>query len=301
MARVKIKQVDSFTRVPHTGNPAGVVLEGKELTERQMQSIAREMNVSETAFLLPPTRQGADMRIRWFTPTMEVPICGHATVAAFHSLAEEERAGMVKAGKYEFALETASGVLPVSVEKEEGKISVMMGLKLHPTERTPQLKVDLVRLLNISPAEFESRIAITRSDYLLVPIKRLHTLFTMKPNLMNMIHFLSSRNLGGLCVFTTETIDRESVVHSRFFAPHRGINEDPVTGSAHGPLAVALYENGMLELKDGRCVFQGEQGDAIGRRGRVTVELNVDDNKPVSVKIGGSAVTVMEGDMVVDD
>lgn len=301
MARIKIRQVDSFTSVPYTGNPAGVVLEGKELTERQMQSIAREMNISETAFLLPPSRPGPDVRIRWFTPTMEVQMCGHATVAAFHSLAEEERMGITNQGKYDFQVETLSGILPVDVVKEDGRISIMMGLKLHPLEKATHLKVDLVRLLNISPAEFENRISITKCDYLMVPIKRLHTLFTLKPNLLNMASFLSSRNLGGMCIFTTETIDRESVVHSRFFAPHHGINEDPVTGSSHGPLAVCLYENGLLDVKDGRRVFQGEQGDAIGRRGRVTVELNVDDNKPVSVRIGGSAVTVMEGEMVVHD
>ena len=301
MARIKIKQVDSFTTVPHTGNPAGVVLDGKDLTEKQMQSIAREMNVSETAFILPPTKREANLRIRWFSPTIEVPICGHATVAAFHSLAEEGRMGMAKSGKYDFQVETASGVLPVNVSKENGKCSVMLGLKLHPFEKATQLKVDLVRLLNISTAEFENRISISKSDYLLVPLKRLHTLFTLKPNMMAMANFLSLRNFGGLCVFTTETVDRESIVHSRFFAPHHGINEDPVTGSSHGPLAVCLYENGILDIKDGRCVFQGEQGDAIGRRGRVTVEINVGENKPLSVKIGGNAVTVLEGEMVVHD
>src|SRR5206468_12305952 len=98
MARIRIKQVDSFTTVPHTGNAAGVVLDGKALTERQMQAIAREMIVSETAFVLPSTKMGADLRIRWFTPTVEVKMCGHATVASFHSLAEEGRMGMSKHG-----------------------------------------------------------------------------------------------------------------------------------------------------------------------------------------------------------
>ena len=301
MEKIKIKQVDSFTTVPHTGNPAGVVVEGRLLTERQMQSVAREMNVSETAFVLPASKHGADLRIRWFTPTTEVTICGHATVAAFHTLAEEGKMGMGKLGRYDFQLETASGILPVTVLKESGKTSVMLGLKMHTFEKVTQLKVDLVRMLNIAATEFESRIAISKCEYLLVPLKRLHTLFTLRPNLIQLSNFLSSRNLDGLCVFTTETIDRESIVHSRFFAPHHGINEDPVTGASHGPLAVCLFENGILDIKDGRCVFQGEQGDAIGRRGRVTVELNVDENKPVSVKIGGNAVTVMEGEMVVHD
>jgi len=299
MIRVKIKQIDAFTTTPHTGNPAGVVSDGKHLTDHQMQSIAREMNLSETAFILPASKQNADLRIRWFSPTMEVPLCGHATIASFHSLAEDGKHGMANRGRYQFRLETASGILPVDVTKTDDLISVMLGLKITPTERVMHYKIDLVRVLNISLSEFESRIPIIRSDYLYVPVKRLHTLFTMKPNLLNMSNFLDGRKLRGMCIFTTETVDRASVVHSRFFAPNIGINEDPVTGSAHGPLAVHLFESGILDVQDGRCIFQGEQGDAIGRRGRVTVELQVEDNKATSVKIGGNAVTVLEGEMLV--
>ncbi len=299
MMRVKIKQVDSFTITPHTGNPAGVVTDAKSLTDPQMQSIAREMNLSETAFVLPASKSDADFRIRWFTPTMEVPLCGHATIASLHSLAEDGKFGMTKRGKYQFRLETASGILPVEVTKDDTLVSVMLGLKITPTERVMHYKIDLVRVLNISLSEFESRIPIIRSDYLYVPVKRLHTLFTMKPNFLTMSNFLTGRKLRGMCVFTTETVDRGSVVHSRFFAPNVGINEDPVTGSAHGPLAVHLFESGILDIQNGRCIFQGEQGDAIGRRGRVTVELDVENNKATSVKIGGNAITVLEGEMLV--
>ena len=298
MAKIRIKQVDAFTTTPHTGNPAGVVLNGKDLTEQHMQAIAREMSLSETAFVLPPTKQDADVRIRWFTPTNEVPLCGHATIASFHSLAEEGEMGMKDEGQHHFRLETASGVLPIDVNKNHDLTSIMLGLKLPTFERVTHYKIDLVRILNISMSEFENRMSIYRSDYLFVPIRRLHTLFTMRPNLLSMANFLTSRKLNGMCIFTTETIDRGSAVHSRFFAPNNGINEDPVTGSAHGPLAVLLFQYGLLEVQDGKCVFRGEQGDAIGRRGRVNVELTVDGKKPVSVRIGGSAVTVLEGEML---
>jgi PhzF family phenazine biosynthesis protein len=301
MAKIAIKHVDAFTTAPHTGNPAGVVLEGKDLSDRDMQGIARELNLSETAFLLPPTKTDADARIRWFTPTTEVPLCGHATIAGFHVLAEESRMNMVKEGKYQFRLETASGILPVDVTKKNGLISIMFGLKVPALDRAITYKIDLVRVLNISMSDFDNHLQIVRSDYLLVPLKRLHTLFSMKPNFLAMSNFLESRNLRGLCAFTTETVDRESVVHSRFFAPNCGINEDPVTGSSHAPLAVHLFQSGVLDLRNGRCVFQGEQGDAIGRRGRVTVELEVADNKPSSVKIGGNAVTVLQGEMLLHD
>jgi len=301
MGKIKIKHVDAFTLTPHSGNPAGVVLEGKDLSEKQMQSIAREMNLSETAFILPPTRTGADIKLRWFTPTTEVPLCGHATVASFHCLAEEGRLGMTKLGKYHFEVETASGILPVDVTKEEDVVFVMFGMKIPLLERALTYKIDLIRLLNLSISELENKMQIAKGDYLYVPIRRLHTLFTMKPNFLAVSNFLNQRKLGGICVYTTETVDRESTVHSRFFAPNCGINEDPVTGSAHGPLAVLLYESGILEIQDGRCLFQGEQGDAIGRRGRVTVELRVENERPVGVKVGGNAVTILEGDMVIHD
>lgn len=301
MSKIKIKQVDTFTNVPHTGNPAGVVLDGKELTERQMHSIAREMNLSETAYVLPPTKREADLRIRWFSPKGEILPYGHSAIACFHSLAEEGRQGMSRNGRYNFKVECNIGLLPVDVSKDEGLISVMFGLKIPSFEKVTHYKVDLVRILDLTTAEFENRFPISRTDYLFIAVKRLHTLFTLRPNYLAMAAYLEQRHLRGVCVFTTETIDRESIVHSRFFAPHIGINEDPVTGTVQGQLSVCLFENGLLDLKDGRCVYQGEQGDAIGRRGRVTIELNVDEQKPVSVKVGGSAVTVLEGEILVQD
>ena len=301
MLKIKIKQIDAFTTTPHAGNPAGVVVDGKYLTDLQMQMIAKEMNLSETAFILPPSNENADLKIRWFTPTVEVPLCGHATIASFHSLAEEGKMGMAQDGIFHFNLETASGILPVDVVKENNLITVMLGLKIPTFERVTYLKLDLVRVLNITLSDFENKVSIFRSDYLFVPLRRLHALFSMKPNFLIMSKFLTTHHLGGICVFTKETIDRESTVHMRFFAPHVGINEDPVTGSAHGPLAALMFESGVLNPKDGKCVFQSEQGDAIGRRGRVSVELVIENDKPASVKIGGNAITVLEGEMRILD
>ncbi|HLF15342.1 MAG TPA: PhzF family phenazine biosynthesis protein [Bacteroidota bacterium] len=301
MNSITVRQVDAFTSVPHTGNPAGVVLDAAGLSQPQMQSIAREMNLSETAFVLPPTKQEADVRIRWFTPTVEVPLCGHATVAAFHALAEEHRLGMSAPGVYTFSLETADGILPVEVDRRETSSFVFLGLRVPEFEKVPHLKVDLVRLLGIPAVEFDNRVPILRDAYLFVFIRRLHTLFMMKPNFLNISGFLSSRNLSGLCLYTLETIDRDSKVHSRFFAPNCGINEDPVTGSSHGPLGVILHDHGLLSVEEGLCSFQGEQGDAIARRGRVRVEVKGQNGRAVSVRIGGHAVTVLRGEMVLQE
>lgn len=295
--KIAIKQVDAFTEIPLTGNPAGVVSNGDGLTDQQMQTVAREMSLPETAFVLTPAVPGADLQIRWFTPAVEVPLCGHATIASFHALAEDGLYGMKGEGIYSFNLQTKSGLLPVKVEKTAAGIDVFFGLLLPEFIRAGQYKLDIMRILNISLEEFENRMPIVVANYLYVPIRRLHTIFALKPNLFAMSQFLSNRNLSGLCVFTTETVDRGSAVHSRFFAPMIGINEDPVTGSANGPLGVYLFERGEVQASGPTVTLVGEQGDAIGRRGRVAVRLSVQGTRVTSVEIGGRAVTVFSGDM----
>lgn len=297
--KIAIKQVDAFTDRPLSGNPAGVVMNADGLTDDQMQLIARECAVSETAFVLPPTHPEADLRLRWFTPQTEVPLCGHATIATFHALAEEGAYGMGSPGTYNFTVETRSGNLPVSVEKGESATEIFFGLGLPDFARAGQLKLDIMRILNVSLDEFENRMPIMMTDSVYVPIRRLHTIFSMKPNMYAMAQFLNNRNLAGLCAFTTETVERGSSVHSRFFAPTIGINEDPVTGSANGPLGVYLYQQGQLERSGESITIIGEQGDVVGRKGRVTIRLTVREKAVTSVKIGGRAVTIFRGDMLV--
>jgi PhzF family phenazine biosynthesis protein len=219
-------------------------------------------------------------------------------------------------GAYHFTIETRSGSLPVTVEKSGPLIDVWFGLNLPSFVRAGIQKLDVVRILNISLEEFETRLPIVADRYLYVPIRRLHTIFALQPNVFAVSQFLSNRNLSGLCVFTTETVDRTSSVHSRFFAPNLGINEDPVTGSANGPLGVYLFENGVLrEQGDPRRASKktteapaeeekvltliAEQGDAIGRKGRVHVRLSVHGGQVADVSIGGRAVTVFDGEMLI--
>lgn len=297
--RIAIKQVDAFTDAPLSGNPAGVVLNAEGLTDGQMRTIAREMSLSETAFVLPASTEAADLRIRWFTPESEVPLCGHATIATFHALAEESMYGMLTPGLYYFKLETKSGILPVTVDKRDTGSKVMFGLVLPQFVRAGQYKLDMLRILNITLDEFENRLPIVTAGYLYVPIRRLHTLFSMKPNFFAMSQFLTNRNLSGLCVFTTETVDRSSAVHSRFFAPTLGVNEDPVTGSANGPLGAYLYEHKRVEPLGDTVTMVGEQGDVIGRKGRVLIQLKICDRGITSLEIGGSAVTVLTSEMLI--
>jgi PhzF family phenazine biosynthesis protein len=302
MKSVKIKHIDSFTKTPFEGNPACVVSNAEGLNEKQMQLIAREMNLSETAFVLSPTTSQADIQLRWFTPTVEVPLCGHATVAAFHSLAEDGLYGMDHPGNYKFKLETKSGILPIDIIKTEDNIEVRIGLTVpQKFDRFSQYKLDIIRILNLNLSDIEPKMLILRTDNLFVPIRRLHVLYSMHPNYFSLKNFMNQRNLQGVCLFTQETIDRDSSVHLRFFAPNEGILEDPVTGSVHGALAVYLYENGLIQLKDGYATYVAEQGDSIGRKGRVKATLETIEQKVKSVYISGSAITIFNGEMLIPE
>ena len=295
--KIGVKQVDAFTDTPLTGNPAAVILDASGLTDLQMEAIAREMSVPATAFILPPSTAAAHVQIRWYTPRGEVPLCGHATIASFHVLAEEGRLGMAEPGTYNVDLETRSGIVPVRVEKRSDATEYYFGLPVPEFIRAGQFKLDAMRILNIALEEFENRMPIVVAGNLYVPIRRLHTIFSMKPNFFAMSQFLANKNLAGLCAFTLETIDRTSAVHSRYFAPTAGLNEDPVTGSANGPLGVYLFERGELQAVDSVVTLIGEQGDAIGRKGRVTIRLAVRGSEVVSLEVGGRAVTTVKGEL----
>jgi PhzF family phenazine biosynthesis protein len=294
---IHVKQIDAFTETPLTGNPAGVVIQADGLTDLQMQQVAREVAASETAFILPASTPAANLRIRWFSPTVEVPLCGHATVASFHALAEEGLFGMSGPGSYAFQLETRSGILPVTVDKKSDSTIIFFGLPVPEFVRAGQYKLDVMRLLNIQLEEFDNHMPMVVSENLYVPVRRLHTIFAMKPNIFAMAQFLTNRNLSGICVFTTETVEHGSAVHSRFFAPTSGIIEDPVTGSANGPLGVYLFERGHIEEPGPIVTLIGEQGDVIGRRGRVLIRLTVDGDRVNTSEVGGRAVTVFDTQM----
>ncbi len=301
MATIRIKHVDTFTTIPQNGNPAAVVVDSQRLTEQQMLSITREVNLNETVFILPSDSQKADIRLRWFTPKAELPMSGHANLAALHVLAEEGKLGMTKDGVYRFRVEAMKSVIPVKINKKKKNIVVTMELSLPEFESASQYKVDLIRPLNITVSDFDPGLSIQRNGFLFAPIRRLHTVFTMKPNFEALSTFLGRHGFEGLCVFTTETVDRNSLVHSRVFAPHLGIPEDPVTGFIHRSLALYLQEKKLIPQKEGRFIFQAEQGDAMGRKGRIEVEILMKDEIPYAISLTGSAVTVMEGVLKIPD
>ena len=299
MTVLAVKQVDAFTSQPFTGNPAAVIPEAEGLTVVQMQSIAREMNCSETVFVVPPTDPSADLQIRWFTPTTEASLCGHATIACFHALWQDGRLGFGGERERTFQVQTRSGILPVRVEPraDAGPI-VWFGL---PTPDLRPCRMDrevLAELLGVHPGAFSTELPFAEFySYAVIPFRSLDALRQLSPDAYGLSRLTRETGVEGYCTITLETVDPDSGVHIRFFAPAEGIAEDPVTGSAHGPLGVYLWRNGILRPDNGIIRHVGEQGDGMGHRGRARVQVTVDGEEVRQVEVGGEAVTVLEGSL----
>ncbi len=295
---VEIWQVDAFTAHPFTGNPAGVVLDAGGLSDAEMQKIAAEMNVAETAFVTPATRPGHDLRLRWFTPSgKEITFCGHATVATGHVLAET---GRLRRDRVVF--DTLGGTLPVAVAATTEGVVVWLEPALPTCIPYPESLGPVLDALRISAVGVGSwaRPALTGERDLLIPAAGLEVLKSLAPEMNRLARLGDERRIRGFCLISRETLDRDSLIHSRFFVPHYGIPEDPVTGSVHAAIPVWLWQSGLLQAHGGVDRFQAEQGDSLGRPGRLQVEFHVADGRPARVRVGGRAVTVLAGRLRVD-
>ncbi|MBI4607376.1 MAG: PhzF family phenazine biosynthesis protein [Candidatus Rokubacteria bacterium] len=290
---VAVLQIDAFSSRPLGGNPAGVVLEADGLSERQMRGVAGELNVAETAFLTRAGQPGADHRLRWFTPSgKEVSFCGHATVATVHALAET---GRLKRERVVF--DTLGGLLPVTVDRTAtGSLiwlePVVPTCILYSEPLAPVL--DALGLVTDALATW-ARPALTPERDLLLPAAGLGVLKSLAPDMQRLGRLGSDGGIRGFCLTSLETVEPASLIHSRFFAPHYGIPEDPVTGSVHASLPVWLWQASRLKPEGDVAAFTAEQGDFLDRPGRVRVELHLARGQPARVRVGGQAVTVLSG------
>jgi predicted PhzF superfamily epimerase YddE/YHI9 len=260
---VPIFQIDAFAVGPFTGNPAAVCLLEKEADADWMQSVAAEMNLSETAFVAPRTD---GFELRWFTPVAEVDLCGHATLASAHLLWETERLAEVDTARFH----TRSGLL-TAVRVDDW---IELDFPATPAESI-EPPPGLSDLLGSVP-KFVGR---SRFD-LLLELTDAEELRDLNPKFVG----LSSLPVRGLIVTAKSDVPEYDFL-SRFFAPAAGINEDPVTGSAHCALAPFWAERlGKTEMTAYQCSPRG---------GVVKVKLAGD-----RVLLRGKAVTVLRGELV---
>lgn len=281
-----IHTVRAFTTDPTAGNAAAVVPDAGGLDEQQMQAIARVMGFSETAFVLPTEIDGAAFRLRWFTPTVEVSLCGHATVATLKILADEGR--LPVEGRAQ-KIETQSGVLRIGVEKkDEGQIYRLQV----PLPEFRQVKIPDEQAKTLFGLYQSDQMTIwptvTDGDHLFIPVISTGTLRKLRPDFARM---KSEGKFPAVAFFTGMTFEIGHTWHCRFFAPGFGINEDPVTGAINGPLGAYYYQY-VDTVKPPRVEYIGEQGDIINSPGRVYVTVKGDGQRATDLEIGGEAVTV---------
>lgn len=293
MKAYRIYQVDSFTTEKFKGNPAGVVVNADGLDETDMLKIARELNNSETAFIFSPDGPDHDLRIRYFTPITEVPVCGHATIAAHYVRA------------IEMQLESTTvihkiriGTLPVEISKQAGNYSIVMtqGKILFEKYLDDSQQKTLLRGLGLAETDLDERCPIeivsTGHSKVLIGIKSRSTLDRLIPDVSLLKSLSKEIGCNGYFVFTLDSQMSGVLTHGRMFAPAIGVAEDPVTGNANGPLGAYLVKHQLVNYDGELFQFKGEQGSAIGRSGIIDVYVKVIDNEPVQVKIGGNAVIV---------
>lgn len=283
----KISQIDAFTDEPFKGNPAGVMF-AEGLTNEEMLAIAKEMNLSETAFITPS--EIADYKLQWFTPAVEVELCGHATIASLHYLYEN---GFVFKGQ-NITFDTLSGVLNCIYDGSKYFMQIPVpALSVYAGERE-----QILSALGITKAEADENVKwiILPSGYLYIYVKSLDVIGSLKPDFKKIQQIsLPGYGVPQLVVYSPETKDETSFAHSRFFAPGYGIDEDPVTGSANGPLLMVLAELGFVKFEDELTIKTFEQGDFIGRAGRVTVQYNKTSK---DLYISGKAATFLRGEII---
>jgi len=282
-----VMKVNAFTESLKGGNPAGVVLDSPDLTDEQMKHISKELAVSETAFVFPSNV--ADFKVRFFSPTVEVDLCGHATIATFFTMALKGKLSPKKNNV--ITQETKAGILPVNIYyTDDKKIDRVMMTQSKPIYKNihfdismiaDSLKVDVKDIDDSLPKQIVSTGLFT----LPICIKSYDTLKNIKPDFEKVKKICNKLGAGSFHVFTFETIAPDSAYRARNFAPVYGINEDPVTGTANGAVCSYLVKNGIIQKRNLVC----EQGDIMGRPGRVFVEVGRN-----LVKVGGKARVVEE-------
>jgi PhzF family phenazine biosynthesis protein len=295
MKKYRLYQVDSFTKELFRGNPAGVVPDADGLTEAQMQAIAREMNSSETAFILPPTAGDHEVWIRFFTPMTEVPTCGHATVAAHYVRALEK--GLPSCLVIQ---KIGVGILPVEIIREQGdyRIVVTQGAIEFGETFAGGKRDEIVAALGLANGNLDDRCPVqvvsTGHSKVLVGIRDRAVLDRLRPDLARLTELSRRIGCNGYFVFVLDDGSGEVLSHGRMFAPAIGIAEDPVTGNANGPLGAYLVRYSLVPTAGDCLAFKAQQGEAIGRPGTVEVTVEIAGGRPTSVRVGGSAVIVFK-------
>ncbi|HLA12445.1 MAG TPA: PhzF family phenazine biosynthesis protein [Pyrinomonadaceae bacterium] len=311
MRSYPLVQLDVFTDRALAGNPLAVFPECEGLSDEEMLKIAREMNLSETVFVLPPRDEKTLRRLRIYTPTREIPFAGHPVVGTWNALA---RLGVVTlpeggTGWTRIFHEIGIGVLPVDLEFKDGEIvQVVMtqgSFEIQDEIDDRHDQAELARLIGHDVDALDENLPIqiisTGLPFLAVPLRSIADLRTCRINGHALSEFYRRLGSTGCLVFTRETIEIGAArAHARMFAPDDNIPEDPATGSACGALGGYLIHHHAITVEPVEDVshFVIEQGDFINRPSRINLEVRGTIGNVQEVKVGGPSVVVMRGELL---
>jgi len=283
-------QVDVFSNKLFGGNPLAVFLKGEDFKEEQLLQAAREMNLSETTFVFPPSHPDADFNVRIFTPEKEIPFAGHPTLGTAFVL---KYTGLIPSTKNHSLLNFKTGLVPVNIQ-DDGTISMQTppGEILQTFSNTKEIAKSLgLKENNIEPG-LPIQTVTTGFPALLVPINSLGALKEILLDLALLKPLLEEGKADMIYPFTRQTFDQKNSIHARGFAPFIGIPEDPGTGSVASALGYYLYEKNSKEKS-----IIIEQGYEMTRPSNIFVEI---DEKTKEIRIGGKVKLVFKGTLYLE-
>ena len=302
MSNKRFVIADVFTDKRFGGNQLAVFTDGRGLDTPTMQNLAREMNYSETTFLLPPQEKG-DYLVRIFTPAMELPFAGHPLVGSAHVIVAEkmkEWSGALTTVQ----LETGLGEIVVKVKTEDGRAGhTTMTQPLPVVKRQFADVAAMASALSLEPSDIESTalpIEVIYNGILttIVPVASRAAIERIKVGGPAIDDIVRQTETQTVLAFTRETVESTSTVHCRVFAPGAGVGEDAATGSANGPLGFYLVKHGLVEAEAVTRILS-EQGYEMKRPSLLHIEIDVDvKSKAVTgVRVGGGVVISGRGEI----
>ena len=296
----RLRWVDVFTDRALAGNPLAVVLQADGLSTTQMQAIARETNLSETTFVLPPEKREHAAKVRIFTPHVELPFAGHPTVGTGWVLLDE---GLVSPDATGFTLEEGVGPIPVRVDRSGGATVLWMRHPIVKFGETIEQRDEMAAALGLSAADLEPKVPIqivsTGAPFVYVALKDTAAVDRAVSSGEALTRLLDHHGLPPVFLFAAIGGKR---CYSRMFGPHSTtqIVEDPATGSASGPLGAFAVRYGLIPRAP-QVSIVSEQGTKMGRQSFIQIQLaySADAEIPERIEVGGSVVPVMTAELSV--
>jgi trans-2,3-dihydro-3-hydroxyanthranilate isomerase len=288
--------LDVFTDRPFGGNPLAVFCDQPELTTERMQAIAREFNLSETVFIVPPRDARALRRLRIFTPIREMQFAGHPTIGAVHTLVDSGIAGE----RSDFVLELEVGLVPIKVMRREGAAPFLhlTTARVPETRGAAPSRAELAAMLGLDENDVidDAQAWSCGTPFLFVPVRDRAALARAKPDSAAWSKALSGAWTAEAFVFCHDPELPGSQLRARMFAPELGVVEDPATGSAAA--AFAGYLVAREPARTGTRKWVIEQGFEMGRPSLLHVEADISEGKVTAVRVGGTAVKMSEGTLL---